>query len=275
MTSPVWDGDGRDPWLPARLEARLEVVRIEEDILAAVWAALSDWLIQTARRVLRGATSPPSPDAVWARVPAWRDAVDQLLRGEILAALNTAFRRVLGADASLDQRAFTAQYLASVRNRMTRVPDEVYDLVAGQVSAGVNLGEGIPALAARVDNVLSTTGTPRWRNRAVVTARTEAIGAMNAGRMEAFRVIAADEPDIAFQKLWLATDDRRTRPSHDEADGQRVPLEGMFVVGGYELAFPGDPSGPPQEVIQCRCTPLLVEPGEQIDYSNRQFRRDR
>jgi hypothetical protein len=272
VTGPAWDGEGKDPWLPERLNARLEIVQVERDLRAAIWAALSDWLVQTARRVLRS-DAPPDLDAIWARVPAWREAVELILQGEIFKALGTAFEKLLGTDSRWDQRPFVASYLAEVRNRMVRLPEEVYDLVAGQMSSGVNLGEGIPKLAQRVESVLSTTGSERWVNRATVAARTEAIGALNAGRTEAFKAIAEAEPDVQFEKMWLATDDARTRKTHDAADGQRVPLDSTFIVGGFELEFPGDPSGPPQEVIQCRCTLLLVEHGENVDMSNRQFRR--
>lgn len=166
------------------------------------------------------------------------------------------------------------RYLAEVRNRLVRVPDEVYDLVAAEITQGANLGESIPKLAARVDNVLSTTGSERWPNRATVIARTETIGALNAGRSDAFSAVA-EEMDESMEKMWLATEDTRTRRTHREADGQRVPVGSRFSVGMFELAFPGDPTGPPQEVIQCRCTMLLVEPGEFVDLSNRQFRRGR
>ncbi len=275
MSGAVWDGKGTDPWLPARLDARLEVAAVERDIRMAVWAALSDWLVQTARRVLRGDTVPPNPDAVWARAPMWREAVDLIVRGEIWQAIGLAFRKILGKGYEWDQRPEIVRYLSEVTNRLVRVPDEVYDLVAGQMSAGVNLGESIPLLAGRVDSVLSTTGSDRWQNRAVVIARTESIGALNAGRVEAFRVVAEDDPELNLEMMWVSTSDSRTRPTHREAEGQRVPVGTPFNVGGFDLRFPGDPSGPPQEVIQCRCVPLLVEDGESVDLSNRQMWRGR
>lgn len=273
MTGPVWDGTGRDPWLPARLDARLEAARVERDIRAAVWAALSEWLTLTARRVLRG-DLPPNLDAIWARVPAWREAVELILAGEVWKALALAFEKLLGRGYAWDSRPAMTRYLAEVRNRLVRVPDEVYDLVAAEVTRGANLGESISELAARVDSVLSTTGSERWPNRATVIARTETIGALNAGRADAFAAVA-EETDDPLEKVWLATDDRRTRPTHDVADGQRVPVGAPFIVGGFPLAFPGDPTGPAHEIIQCRCTLLLVEPGEFVDLSNRQFRRGR
>jgi len=273
VTGPVWDGRGIDPWLPQRLEARMETAAVERDIRAVVWAALSNWLVQLSRRILRG-DGRPDMDAVWAMAPLWREAVDAILRGEILKAVGVAFAKILGPDYRYGARPFVTAYLAEVRNRLVRIPDEVYDLVAGEVAQGVNLGESLPKLRARIDNVLSTTGSERWPNRATVIARTESIGALNAGRTDAFRIVAADADEPLFL-FWLATDDTRTRPTHEAAEGQRVPVGAPFIVGGFELRFPGDPLGPPQEVIQCRCVPLLVDADENVDLSNRQMRRGR
>lgn len=272
MTEPVWDGRGEDPWLPQRLQAELDVAATERSIRDAVWAALSDWLIRLSRRVLRGEGRPPDMDAVWAMTGTWREAVDLIIAKAIAPAMQRAYEAVMGTEFPWDRRPFLAQYLAEVRNRLTRTPDEVYDLIAGEVSTAVNLGEGIPQIAGRIERLLSTTDTPRWENRAVVIARTEAIGALNAAKLESFRAMAEEEPDTVFEKVWLATLDVRTRETHRDADGQRVPLGGAFEVGGFSLEFPGDPLGPPQEVINCRCSPLLAEQGEEISMTNRQFK---
>jgi len=269
----AWDGRGDDPWLPERLAAAAEVSETERAIRQAYWAQLSGWLVETGRAVLRG--DRPNPDAVWARVPAWHAAVELIVRGEIRKALGLAFRRLFGSGYRWDQRASMVAYLTEVRNRLVRLPEDVFDLVAGQVSVGVNLGESIPQLRDRIDAILSITGSERWPNRATVVARTETIGALNAGRNDAFSAIGEEDPDTEYERIWLSTSDDRTRETHAVADGQRVPLGSPFIVGGFALMFPGDPSGPPQEVIQCRCVPLLVERGESIDMSNRQFRRGR
>ncbi len=270
VTSPNWNGQGRDPWLTDRLEARLQIETSEQGIRRAFWAELSTWLVEAARRVLR--FTRPDPDSIWALVPAWHEAVDRVVRGAILSTIGLAYRRTIGSDFPFEQRVFVTRYLAEVRNRMVRLPDEIFDLVAGEVAAGVNAGDSIPELAARVDAVLSTTDSERWPNRATTVARTEAIGAMNAGRSDAFSILAG-ESDVPMEKIWLATDDTRTRHTHREADGQRVPEGSPFTVGGFDLRFPGDPMGPAQEVINCRCTLLLVEQGETVRMDNRQFRR--
>ena len=271
MIGPVWNGQGVDPWLPHRLDARLEAASTERQIRAGVWSELSEWLVALERRMVREG-APPDLNAVWAAEPAWRDAVDALLSGEIWKAVGLAFRKIFGAAYRWDTRPAVNRYFTEVRNRLVRIPEEVYDLVAGQMSAGINLGEGIPELAERVETVLSTTQSARWQNRATVIARTETIGALNFGRWESFRVIVEDDPDAEFELMWLATDDNRTRETHEVAEGQRVPVGTPFTVGGFQLAFPGDPSGPPQEVIQCRCTMILVEADEVVDLSNRQMR---
>lgn len=249
-----------------------EIDEAEEQIRSAFWAALSAWLVQVLRRVLRGARERPDPDALWALRPAWDAAVDGLISRVIMPLMQRAYAAITGEDLPWDQRPMLVRHLAEVRNRMARIPDEVYDLIAAQISEGVNLGEGIPELAGRIGGVLSAAGSETRPRRAVTVARTEAVAALNSARMDAFRVVAADEGGT-FEKVWVSTEDARTRESHREADGQRVPLEAPFIVGDFPLMFPGDPSGPPQEVIGCRCSMVLVEQGEAVDMSDRQMRR--
>lgn len=73
--------------------------------------------------------------------------------------------------------------------------------------------------------------------------------------------------------LHNSTDDARTRPTHREADGQRTLLTEPFRVGGAALLFPGDPRGPAQEIIMCRCSLLPVILGETLDWTHRAMRR--
>lgn len=293
MTSgPVWDGEGTDPWLPQRLRALAWLIEQERHVFDDWYARLSAWLVKVARAVLR--TLRPDASALWAFVPDWRRDMDDFARSTIGPIMGHSYRVLLGDGYRFDSRPFVHTYLAQVANRMVNTPDQVFDLIAGEISEGSGLGESIPELADRVDTVLSATSTPRWKNRATVVARTETIGANNAGRFDAFQALAEeldadddeDEDGSDFEQMWLATDDDRTRRTHSRgwvddggqfiagADGQRVPLGQPFTVGGFELRFPGDPSGPAHEVIQCRCTTLLLRVGEEIDLSNRQFRSD-
>ena len=83
----------------------------------------------------------------------------------------------------------------------------------------------------------------------VRVARTAMTGAENAGRVNAYQ--RAQSMGIELEQMWLATLDGRTRPSHRAIDGESVPVNGTFSNG---CKFPGDPSGPAAEVMNCRCT---------------------
>ena len=87
-----------------------------------------------------------------------------------------------------------------------------------------------------------------WQTRSERIARTESTGAYNAGAEDAYR------REGAGVHMWVATADDRTREEHLDAHGQCVPLNDPFNVGGSQLQFPGDPSGPADLIINCRCT---------------------
>lgn len=71
--------------------------------------------------------------------------------------------------------------------------------------------------------------------------------------------------DCAFRngkrrKIWKTFGDSKVRPTHRKADGQEVPIDEPFDVGGYKMMFPNDSSlgAPPQEIVNCRCTMITT-----------------
>jgi HK97 family phage portal protein len=86
-------------------------------------------------------------------------------------------------------------------------------------------------------------------DRAVTIARTEMGTAANMSLMTAAQ--SADIPGL--QKEWISTNDERTRDDHRSINGQMVPIDEDFDVGGVKMSQPGDPNGPADEVINCRC----------------------
>lgn len=118
---------------------------------------------------------------------------------------------------------------------------------------GVANGESMAKLTNRINEVFDQAD----RVRAHMIAQTETIGAMN----QAAFVYADNLPEgIVGSKTWLAHHDQRTRPHHRLADGQTVPLSSKFAVGGFAMDHPGDPTAPPQEVINCRCGTAYLPP---------------
>lgn len=131
-------------------------------------------------------------------------------------------------------------------------------LVASQLTQGVLLGESIPKMARRVQRVTGSNYAT-----AVRTARTTVTGAENAGRVHSYK--RAKDMGIKLQKEWLATLDGRTRHSHRQLDGQKIPNEdGAKFDNGCR--YPGDPQGRYDEICNCRCT--LVAAIEGVDTSD-------
>lgn len=90
--------------------------------------------------------------------------------------------------------------------------------------------------------------------RAEMIARTEIGFATSAGSIGAARSSGISN----LMKEWVSVGDDRTREDHVAADGQVVPIDDMFKVGGEELDRPCDDQGSPDEVINCRCAMVYV-----------------
>lgn len=113
---------------------------------------------------------------------------------------------------------------------------------------GILQGESIPQIAERLMKIIGNNEAAAIRN-----ARTLVTGAENRGRLDRYKSLEDD--GVILNKVWLATGDGRTRDWHADMDGQEVGTDESFVDGlGNELEYPGDPSGPPETVYNCRCT---------------------
>lgn len=104
-----------------------------------------------------------------------------------------------------------------------------------------------------------------WQASMRRIARTESTNVLNAATLERGRDAeqATGEPLV---KRWVSARDHRVRPTHVRANGQVVPLADRFHVGDGFLLMPGDPEGPLEEVINCRCSiaVLTADENEQI-----------
>lgn len=185
----------------------------------------------------------------------WRDEADDV-RDQVVHIVLDRRARVAAAGDPTDIPAvrdeLAESYLARAWNRLVNVGTMVWEVARGELLAGLRAGEGIATLRDRL-----VTSARLSRPRAEVIARTEVIGAANAGSLEGMRAAG-----LPTDKIWVATTGpnvseysrSRTRPSHREADGQRVPLGDKFLVGGWPMDRPHDPAAPPEETINCRCT---------------------
>lgn len=120
-------------------------------------------------------------------------------------------------------------------------------LLRRELAKSIIQGESIPDIAKRFMQIANMN-----KSRAIINARTAVNSAQNAGRYNSQQ--RAADMGIEFEREWRATFDKRTRPSHRHADGQRVGVNEPFVVEGFEMMYPGDMTAPPHLVYGCRCT---------------------
>jgi hypothetical protein len=103
-----------------------------------------------------------------------------------------------------------------------------------------------------------------WRNTATRIARTTSTDVMNEATMQRAEDVERESGEELI-KVWLAADhghSPRSRPTHRAAHGQVVGLRERFRVGEALLERPGDPEGPADEIIQCRCSTTYLTRAE-------------
>lgn len=145
-----------------------------------------------------------------------------------------------------------ADYQKAALNRMrddTFWPD-IRSRVTGKLSDGMTM----PELTREIEALSGYS-----RSRAEAIARTESISAYNRGDIAGARALGPFGP---VEKVWSSARDARTRPSHAEASGQTVPLDQPFTVGGVQMDSPGAAGAPASEVVNCRCSMLMLYPGD-------------
>lgn len=128
-----------------------------------------------------------------------------------------------------------------------------------EMAQAVIRGEGVTQLRRRIGKV---TGQCIWQARRV--ARTEMTRVQGQARWETAQEAA--DMGIGVYNEWTARM-VNTRDTHAEMNGQKrmqgVPFDSP---SGAQLMYPGDPSAPPEEVINCRChlTSYVLLPGERL-----------
>jgi HK97 family phage portal protein len=121
------------------------------------------------------------------------------------------------------------------------------DKLRKTLSEGIEAGESIVKLRDRVSEIFTEAKT----NRAKKIAITETHNTVGAGTFETYKGAKIK------QKEWLSTSDGRTRDTHAAINHQIVDTDKPFSNG---LMFPGDASGPPEEICNCRCVLLPIIP---------------
>lgn len=183
-------------------------------------------------------------------------------------------------------RANQRQMMGAISGRLTEIAGITFDALAPPAKRQLEkLGRRAAAISADLRTPVANAIAQAWAEgrsvvqtvrmieaavngiapaRATMLARTDLISLSNGANANVVGILndaareAGEDPPIN-SKTWLSSQDGRVRPTHQDADGQTVPVDQPYNVGGYDIAYPGDPDGPDEEVINCRCTELYSE----------------
>lgn len=138
-----------------------------------------------------------------------------------------------------------ARAIAESTATYSRFEHIVNNVIANQFTETVNYEE-IPTLFRQIESGL-------FIGRSRFMARNATADALTHASLESAKTIEV-EHDIKLKKVWISTEDDRTREDHINADGQIVNLDEPFSVGGYSLQRPNDNLAPTEQTVNCRCT---------------------
>ena len=202
------------------------LARAERDIIRASKKAFGNYLPKvTAAVTLGGLAAFADEDESWA-------AEVEALLAALLLIFRPRYGDGGGRQALLE--AEFAKYADEIRPYLISAKDQVYE--------------------AFRDN--------KTFNHQVASKRlgqTQALSAYNAGAWYGVSQYAR-LTGLNLSKRWLSVRDGDVRLTHAPitgADGQIVPIGGMFTVGGFAARYPGAPELPAHEAVNCRCVMII------------------
>lgn len=131
--------------------------------------------------------------------------------------------------------------------------------IMAAIEKGTAEGQSVSRIMRSVAELLGTPG--QLAGKAETIARTETLTAVSIGQAAAMK--NAKEVIPGLKKAWLTAGDNRVRDSHAALQGDVVDVDEKFENG---LSHPRDvESTDPAEVINCRCTLLMIPPGETLE----------
>lgn len=231
---------------------RRQLNEARAEVLANIDAAGRAELVQEmAGSKLRAAAADFTFD-----LKKWKKGLQAQMRKAAEVALQTAGTQMMEElekdDVFTMPPAKALAYLADRDNRMADIADDVHRQIMATLQEGLLEGESMAKLADRVRAQFNDMG----RARAMRIAMTETAAAYGTAR-EAAMVQAG----VQF-KIWLTSGNDNVRATHEAAQGQVRRIDESFDVGGAQLQFPGDPDGPPEEIINCHCVQLAATQAE-------------
>lgn len=136
--------------------------------------------------------------------------------------------------------------------RIVDVNEYTIELIQQLVTDSIDRNYSVSQMRAYLERSLNSPKFTRVRSLRI--ARTETTTAANHAAFE-----ASEESDLVLDKEWISVLLPTTRHDHRLEDGTAVPKDQRFkMADGTLMLYPGDPSGPARQVINCNCTIAFV-----------------
>lgn len=134
--------------------------------------------------------------------------------------------------------------------------------IMAEITRGAERNETIEQIARRIANTFANP--EEMRSKAMTIARTEVLTAVSVGQAAAMQ--NAKEAIPGLKKTWLNSGLPNIRDEHLDVSDGGVSGEVRDVDEAFSngLMYPRDPSGEAGSNINCRCTLLIIPPGEDV-----------
>lgn len=131
--------------------------------------------------------------------------------------------------------------------------EKILDIIRNILDEGDTQGWGIDKITSELYKKVGKNLRGNGYARAKAIAQTEVISASNQAAE-----FAAASTGYEYKKFWSTSGLPGIRPTHIEAEQYSDEVDGLRPEQTFPngLLYPGDPSGSPEEVINCRCTIL-------------------
>ncbi len=250
--------------------ATAKVDKLEPRLAAIIEKILVDYGDIAARKFTRWVTNPqaivaaadwtsPFPDQlidVDALVEAILAKTDPVRNALIQEVMTPALEQA-GLKWDIHNPLIAGQ-LASTGDKVTHIASTTRDNIMKIIGRAADSGLTIPQTSKLIQEGMKTAAA----TRATMIARTELGRAVNGASLTATQMVSK-ETKQPYQKVWLTAPGAKwpRHEDYDGLDGQTVNLNEYFTVGTAEMQFPGDPDGPPDETIMCRCALSYADVG--------------
>jgi hypothetical protein len=169
-----------------------------------------------------------------------------------LISLFTSYEQKASSQSPWSLRGFARVFTDKAQEIVAKMSLSLHVRIKQMITAAIIAKLSVDQIALKIKEFFGFSTV-----RAQQMVQTQIHSAAMAGQYE---VAAISYNRNQTTKTWVDTGDDRVRPTHVEAGKtqREVPFDAPFIIGGHFCQYPGDPSLPYEELVNCRCSMRLT-----------------